>query len=74
MYQLAPFGESFQALHHNKYLMRRRDVLARFYNSQAYYQSCADKLTEGENRRKMTEKLISPFTWKQLIFEILMIG
>ena len=55
-------------------LTRRRDVLARFYNSQAYYQSCANKLSEGERRRKMIEKLTSPFTWKQFIFELLMIG
>ena len=29
MYELPPFARTFQAMEHNKYLMRRRDVVAR---------------------------------------------
>ena len=74
MYELPPFEKTFHPLQHNKYLMRRRDVMGRYYSSQAYYQSCANKHLETEERKIMTEKLTSPFTWKQFIFEIFLIG
>ena len=74
MYELPPFEKTFHPLQHNKYLMRRRDVMGRYYSSQAYYQSCANKHLETEQRKIMMEKLTSPFTWKQFFFEIFLIG
>ena len=74
MYELPPFEKTFHPLQHNKYLMRRRDVMALYYSSQAYYQSCANKHLAAEERKVMMEKLSSPFTCKQFIFETFLIG
>ena len=48
--------------------------MGRYYSSQAYYQSCANKHLETEQRKIMMEKLTSQFTWKQFIWEIFLIG
>ena len=45
------------------------------YNtSQSYYQRAAQDLAVADHKRKMAEKLTSPFTWKQFLFEFVLIG
>ena len=47
--------------------------ICRYFTSQAYYQRCAHNLAKADQKRIMTEKLAAPFTWKQFIFEIIII-
>ena len=46
----------------------------RYYTSQAYYQRCAQNIAITDQQRIMGDKLTAPFTFKQLIFEVFVIG
>ena len=90
MYELPPFEETFQPMKHNKYLMRRNDVVSRFVTlllvtchvchvcrystSQGYYQQAAHTLAQADQTRLMAERLGAAFTWGRAIYEGCLIG
>ena len=49
-------------------------LLDSYNTSQSYYQRAAQDLAVADHKRKMAEKLTSPFTWKQFLFEFVLIG
>ena len=51
-----------------------RYLLDSYNTSQSYYQRAAQDLAVADHKRKMAEKLTSPFTWKQFLFEFVLIG
>ena len=90
MYELPPFEDTFHPMKHNKYLMRRNDVVSRFVSrllmtchdyrvsrystSQGYYQQAAHSLAKADQTRLMAERLGAAFTWGRVIYEGLLIG
>ena len=90
MYELPPFEETFQPMRHNKYLMRRNDVVSRFVTralvtivtcpvsrystSQGYYQQAAHRLAQADQSRLIAERLGAAFTWGRAVYEGCLIG